>query len=79
MAIDARDQCVAAAGWRSRVATTTCRLARRRSCVERPGAVRRPVHRGKESEVADIDLYLMQHGQATTETENPERFLTDAG
>ena len=26
-----------------------------------------------------MDLYLMQHGQATTETENPERPLTDAG
>ena len=26
-----------------------------------------------------MDLYLMQHGQATTETEDPERPLTDAG
>jgi phosphohistidine phosphatase len=34
---------------------------------------------GKKSEVTDMDLYLMQHGQATTETENPERPLTDAG
>ena len=25
------------------------------------------------SEVTDMDLYLMQHGQATTETEDPER------
>ena len=31
------------------------------------------------SEVTDMDLYLMQHGQATTETEDPERPLTDAG
>ena len=26
-----------------------------------------------------MDLYLMQHGQATTAAENPERPLTDAG
>ena len=26
-----------------------------------------------------MDLYLMQHGQATTETEDPERPLTAAG
>lgn len=26
-----------------------------------------------------MDLYLMQHGEATTEAENPERPLTDAG
>ncbi len=26
-----------------------------------------------------MDLYLMQHGQATTEAEDPERPLTDAG
>src|SRR5258708_30642177 len=26
-----------------------------------------------------MDLYLMQHGQATTETADPERPLTDAG
>ena len=26
-----------------------------------------------------MDLYLMQHGQATTEAEHPERPLTDAG
>ena len=26
-----------------------------------------------------MDLYLMQHGQVTTETENPDRPLTDAG
>jgi phosphohistidine phosphatase len=26
-----------------------------------------------------MDLYLMQHGEATTETENPERPLTEAG
>ena len=26
-----------------------------------------------------MDLYLMQHGQATTDTEDPERPLTDAG
>jgi len=26
-----------------------------------------------------MDVYLMQHGQATTETEDPERPLTDAG
>ena len=26
-----------------------------------------------------MDLYLMQHGQATTETEDPERALTAAG
>jgi phosphohistidine phosphatase len=32
----------------------------------------------KPSEVTDMDLYLMQHGQATTETEDPERPLTDA-
>ena len=31
------------------------------------------------SEVTDMDLYLMQHGQATTETEDSERPLTDAG
>jgi phosphohistidine phosphatase len=31
------------------------------------------------SEVTDMDLYLMQHGQATTETEDPKRPLTDAG
>ena len=31
------------------------------------------------SEVTVMDLYLMQHGQATTETEDPERPLTDAG
>src|SRR3979409_1464678 len=31
------------------------------------------------SEVTDMDLYLMQHGQATTETEDPERPLTDVG
>ena len=31
------------------------------------------------SEVTDMDLYLMQHGQSTTETEDPERPLTDAG
>jgi phosphohistidine phosphatase SixA len=31
------------------------------------------------SEVTDMDLYLMQHGQARTETEDPERPLTDAG
>lgn len=30
------------------------------------------------SEVTDMDLYLMQHGQAT-ETEDRERPLTDAG
>jgi phosphohistidine phosphatase len=33
----------------------------------------------KPSEVTDMDLYLMQHGQATTETEDPDRPLTDAG
>ncbi len=26
-----------------------------------------------------MDLYLMQHGEATTEAENPDRPLTDAG
>src|SRR3981189_440309 len=31
------------------------------------------------SEVTNMDLYLMQHGQATTEPEDPERPLTDAG
>jgi phosphohistidine phosphatase len=31
------------------------------------------------SEVTAMDLYLMQHGQATTGAENPERPLTDAG
>jgi len=31
------------------------------------------------SEVTDMDLYLMQHGQATTETKDAERPLTDAG
>jgi hypothetical protein len=31
------------------------------------------------SEVTDMDLYLMQHGHATTEAEDPERPLTDAG
>jgi len=31
------------------------------------------------SEASDMELYLMQHGQATTETEDPERPLTDAG
>ncbi len=31
------------------------------------------------SEVTEMDLYLMQHGQATTEAEDPERPLTDAG
>ena len=31
------------------------------------------------SEVTYMDLYLIQHGQATTETEDPERPLTDAG
>ena len=31
------------------------------------------------SEVTDMDLYVMQHGQATTETEDRERPLTDAG
>jgi phosphohistidine phosphatase len=30
-------------------------------------------------EVTTMDLYLMQHGQATPEAENPERPLTDAG
>jgi len=42
----------------------------------------RPRVRGmmvEPSEVTDMDLYLMQHGQATTETEDPERPLTDAG
>jgi phosphohistidine phosphatase len=34
---------------------------------------------GRASEVTAMDLYLMQHGQATTEAENPERPLTDAG
>jgi len=34
---------------------------------------------GEPTEVTDMDLYLMQHGQATTETEDPERPLTDAG
>ena len=29
--------------------------------------------------VTAMDVYLMQHGQATTETEDPERPLTDAG
>jgi len=29
--------------------------------------------------VIDMDLYLMQHGQATTDAEDPERPLTDAG
>src|SRR5258705_9631554 len=42
----------------------------------------RPRVRGmmvEPSEVTDMDLYLMEHGQATTETEDPERPLTDAG
>jgi phosphohistidine phosphatase len=42
----------------------------------------RPRVRGmmvEPSEVTDMDLYLMQHGQATTETADPERPLTDAG
>jgi phosphohistidine phosphatase len=30
-------------------------------------------------EVTTMDLYLMQHGEATTEAENPERPLTEAG
>ena len=30
-------------------------------------------------EVTGMDLYLMQHGEATTDAENPERPLTDAG
>jgi phosphohistidine phosphatase len=30
-------------------------------------------------EVTGMDLYLMQHGEATTNAENPERPLTDAG
>jgi phosphohistidine phosphatase len=29
--------------------------------------------------VIAVDLYLMQHGEPTTEAENPERPLTDAG
>jgi phosphohistidine phosphatase len=29
--------------------------------------------------VIAVDLYLMQHGEATTEAENPERPLTQAG
>jgi phosphohistidine phosphatase len=29
--------------------------------------------------VIDMDLYLMQHGQATTDDEDPERPLTDTG
>src|SRR5918996_4408968 len=33
----------------------------------------------RASEVTAMDLYLMQHGQATTDAENPERPLTDAG
>jgi len=42
----------------------------------------RPRVRGmmvEPSEVTDMDLHLMPHGQATTETEDPERPLTDAG
>jgi phosphohistidine phosphatase len=31
------------------------------------------------SEVTAMDLYLMQHGEATTDAENPGRPLTDAG
>jgi phosphohistidine phosphatase len=34
---------------------------------------------GRASEVTAMDLYLMQHGQATTDAENPERPLTAAG
>jgi phosphohistidine phosphatase len=33
----------------------------------------------RASEVTAMDLYLMQHGQATSDAENPERPLTDAG
>jgi phosphohistidine phosphatase len=33
----------------------------------------------KALEVTAVDLYLMQHGQATTEAENPARPLTAAG
>jgi phosphohistidine phosphatase len=33
----------------------------------------------RTSEVTAMDLYLMQHGQATTVAENSERPLTDAG
>jgi phosphohistidine phosphatase len=33
----------------------------------------------KASEVTAMDLYLMQHGQATSDAENPERPLTEAG
>jgi phosphohistidine phosphatase len=31
------------------------------------------------AEVSAMDLYLMQHGQATSDAENPARPLTDAG
>jgi phosphohistidine phosphatase len=33
----------------------------------------------RASDVTAMDLYLMQHGRATTDAENPERPLTDAG
>jgi phosphohistidine phosphatase len=33
----------------------------------------------RASEVSAMDLYLMQHGQATSDAENLERPLTDAG
>jgi len=49
-------------------------------CDRRPlFTTKRPRDDGQKSEVTDMALYLMQHGQATTETENPERPLTDAG
>jgi hypothetical protein len=35
--------------------------------------------RSRAAEVNAVDLYLMQHGQATTDDENRERPLTDAG
>jgi phosphohistidine phosphatase len=35
--------------------------------------------RSESEEVTHMDVYLMQHGQATTESEDPERPLTEAG
>src|SRR6476619_444059 len=60
-----------------RVSQTTVRCATRAAPHSLPPRVRGMMV--EPSEVTDMDLYLMQHGQATTETEDPERPLTDAG